>query len=135
MTSSTGTRLGDTGDVQRLHFVFVVLVNSCGKFRKSLLREDEEETVKGTNVIAKELEAQAHKIKISAKLTAKQAQLEVLKLQNCYASGQQLVIDRKLAVQAAAHELFDSSDLAATAITKPEIGNSYVQNVKQGEDA
>jgi len=127
VTSSTGTRLGDTGDFQRLHFVFVVLVNSCGKFRKSLLREDEKETVKGTNVIAQELEAQAHKI--STKLTAKQAQLEVLKLQNCYASGQQLVIDRKLAVQAAAHESFDSSEVAATAITKPEIGNFYVSNV------
>ena len=135
MTSSTGTRLGDTGDFQRLHFVFVVLVNSCGKFRKSLLREDEEETAKGTNVIAKELEAQAHKIKISAKLTAKQAQLEVLKLQNCYASGQRLVGDRKIAVQAAAHEVFDPNELAAPASTVPEIENIYVQNKKRSEDA
>ena len=53
----------------------------------------------------------------------------MLKLQNCYASGQQLVIDRKLAVQAAAHEPFNSSEVAATAITKPEIGNFYVSNV------
>ena len=122
LTSAVGTRLRNSGDIQRLHFVIVILTGTKKQFINDIAPGGETADEKAFRA---ELKMHAHKAIIDKEFTAKKAQIEAIKLMSCFAAGRQLVNDRKITIQYEAHEQLISPEFQP--ICKPAIENPFAQ--------